>query len=130
MNSGFESRPATSTPEAVVAEPAIEEVGAHQFRNHFGYYLDRAAAGNEVLVHRRGHPCARFVPRRLGAECVAFVWPVLVVALVEPRSGASVVQCLPVPALFESPETATQVGVFPPSCRRQLHSRQALPAQL
>lgn len=56
------SNPLSSTPEAAVAEPAVEEVGAHLFRNHFGYYLDRAAAGNEVLVHRRGHPCARLCP--------------------------------------------------------------------
>jgi prevent-host-death family protein len=56
------SNPLSSTPEAVVAEPAIEEVGAHQFRNHFGYYLDRAAAGNEVLVRRRGRPYARLCP--------------------------------------------------------------------
>lgn len=56
------SNPLSSTPEVAVEAPAVEEVGAHQFRNHFGYYLDRVAAGNEVLVHRRGHPCARLRP--------------------------------------------------------------------
>jgi len=28
-------------------------VGAHQFRNHFGYYLERAAGG-EIRVSRYG----------------------------------------------------------------------------
>jgi prevent-host-death family protein len=37
-------------------------VGAHQFRNHFGYYLDRASSGTEVLVRRRGQPHARLCP--------------------------------------------------------------------
>ena len=26
-----------------------EQVGAHQFRNHFGWYMERAAAGEEIL---------------------------------------------------------------------------------
>ncbi len=29
-------------------------MGAHQFRNHFGYYLERAAAGDEIRVSRHG----------------------------------------------------------------------------
>ncbi|MBA3838890.1 MAG: type II toxin-antitoxin system prevent-host-death family antitoxin [Thermoleophilaceae bacterium] len=37
-------------------------VGAHEFRNHFGYHLDRAAAGEELLVTRRGRPYARLSP--------------------------------------------------------------------
>jgi prevent-host-death family protein len=41
---------------------SVEEVGAHQFRNHFGYYLERAAAGGEVLISRRGKPHARLCP--------------------------------------------------------------------
>jgi prevent-host-death family protein len=56
------SNPLSSTSEASAAAPAVEEVGAHQFRNHFGYYLERAAAGNEVLVSRRGKPHARLCP--------------------------------------------------------------------
>jgi prevent-host-death family protein len=40
----------------------VEEVGAHRFRNHFGYYMERAAAGTEVLVRRRGRPYARLGP--------------------------------------------------------------------
>ena len=55
------SIPLSSTPEAG-ADPAVEEVGAHLFRNRFGYYLERAAAGTEVRVSRRGRPCARLCP--------------------------------------------------------------------
>jgi prevent-host-death family protein len=42
--------------------PSTTEVGSHQFRNHFGYYLERAAAGDEILVRRHGRPYARLVP--------------------------------------------------------------------
>jgi prevent-host-death family protein len=49
------SSPLSSTPAAV-------DVGCHQFRNHFGYYLERAAAGAEVRISRRGRPYARLVP--------------------------------------------------------------------
>jgi prevent-host-death family protein len=38
------------------------EVGAHEFRNHFGWYMERAAAGEEILVTRRGRPYARLAP--------------------------------------------------------------------
>jgi prevent-host-death family protein len=37
-------------------------VGANQFRNHFGYYLEQAAEGHEVLVSRRGKPYVRLIP--------------------------------------------------------------------
>jgi prevent-host-death family protein len=37
-------------------------VGCHEFRNHFGYYLDRASAGDEIRISRRGRPYARLVP--------------------------------------------------------------------
>jgi prevent-host-death family protein len=49
------SSPASSTPTAV-------DVGCHEFRNHFGYYLERAAAGEEIRISRRGRPYARLVP--------------------------------------------------------------------
>ena len=45
------SSPASSTPPV-----ATDHVGAHEFRNHFGHYLERAAAGEEVRVSRRGRP--------------------------------------------------------------------------
>ena len=46
---------ATSSPEAL-------NVGANQFRNHFGYYLEKAGEGHEVLVSRRGRPYVRLTP--------------------------------------------------------------------
>ncbi|HSK50973.1 MAG TPA: type II toxin-antitoxin system prevent-host-death family antitoxin [Solirubrobacterales bacterium] len=42
---------------------ATEEVGAHEFRNRFGLYMERAAAGTEVLVNRRGRPSVRLGPQ-------------------------------------------------------------------
>jgi prevent-host-death family protein len=55
------------TPEAAGSSPASStpsqtEVGCHEFRNHFGFYLERAAAGDEILVRRRGRAFARLVP--------------------------------------------------------------------
>jgi prevent-host-death family protein len=49
------SSPPSSTPREV-------EVGCHIFRNHFGYYLERAAAGDQILIRRHGRPYARLVP--------------------------------------------------------------------
>jgi prevent-host-death family protein len=45
-------------------ESPFEEVGAHKFRNHFGYYAERAAAGTEILVSRRGKPHVYLGPAR------------------------------------------------------------------
>jgi prevent-host-death family protein len=56
------SNPLSSTPREADPEPTVEQVGAHEFRNHFGYYLERAAAGGEVLISRRGKPHARLGP--------------------------------------------------------------------
>ena len=36
--------------------PTHHTVGSHQFRNHFGYWMERAVAGDEVLVTHRGLP--------------------------------------------------------------------------
>lgn len=49
------SSPLSSTPSTV-------DVGCHEFRNHFGYYLERAAAGDEIRISRRGRPYVRLVP--------------------------------------------------------------------
>jgi prevent-host-death family protein len=38
------------------------DVGSSDFRNRFGYYLERAAAGDEICVSRHGRPYARLVP--------------------------------------------------------------------
>jgi prevent-host-death family protein len=53
------SNPSSSTDARTV------EVGAHLFRNHFGYYMERAAAGTEILIRRRGKPYARLGPAAL-----------------------------------------------------------------
>jgi prevent-host-death family protein len=58
------SIPLSSTPTTDTA-PASEEVGAHEFRNHFGYYMERAASGAEILIRRRGKPYARLGPATL-----------------------------------------------------------------
>ena len=55
---GFESPQLHSSP----LPPEVLRVGAHEFRNHFGYYLERAADGHEVLVSRRGRPHVRLLP--------------------------------------------------------------------
>ncbi len=55
------SSPLSSTHDGVV-EPPVESVGAHEFRNRFGLYLERAAGGREVLISRRGRPYARLCP--------------------------------------------------------------------
>lgn len=57
------SNPLSSTPQEEAA-PAAERVGAHQFRNHFGHYMEQAARGTEVLVSKRGRPFVRM----LGAQ--------------------------------------------------------------
>ncbi|HEX2127872.1 MAG TPA: type II toxin-antitoxin system prevent-host-death family antitoxin [Solirubrobacterales bacterium] len=36
-----------------------ETVGAHEFRNRFGWYMQRAAAGETFNVTRRGKPYVR-----------------------------------------------------------------------
>jgi hypothetical protein len=64
------SNPSSSIPSDEAA-PAFEEVGAHQFRNHFGYYMERAAAGAEILVRRRGRLYARLGPPDLNPTPVA-----------------------------------------------------------
>ena len=38
------------------------EVGAHEFRNHFGWYMQRATAGETFLVKRRGKPYVKLGP--------------------------------------------------------------------
>ena len=54
------SNPLSSTPQAETA-PIVESVGAHEFRNHFGYYMEQAAGGTEVLVSKRGRPFVRLL---------------------------------------------------------------------
>jgi prevent-host-death family protein len=65
------SSPLSSTREGLEVSRLPEEVGAHQFRNHFGYYLERAAGGAEILVSRRGRPFARLGPPDLNLGAAA-----------------------------------------------------------
>jgi prevent-host-death family protein len=61
---------AGSSPASSTSPPETLNVGCHEFRNHFGWYLERAADGHEVLVSRRGRPYVRLVsvePRLLAA---------------------------------------------------------------
>jgi prevent-host-death family protein len=44
------------------AAPDLVSVGAHDFRNCFGYYLERPAGGAEITVSRHGRPYAPLVP--------------------------------------------------------------------
>jgi len=37
-------------------------IGAHGFRNRFGWYMERALAGESILVTRRGRPALRLLP--------------------------------------------------------------------
>ncbi len=37
-------------------------IGSHEFRNRFGWYLERTAAGERFAITRRGKPYARLVP--------------------------------------------------------------------
>jgi prevent-host-death family protein len=63
------SSPLSSTPSHSAPEPL--QVGANQFRNHFGYYLEQAGEGHEVLVSRRGRPYVRLTPVEPRLELVA-----------------------------------------------------------
>ncbi len=51
------SSPTSSTPDG----DRSTVVGAHELRNRFGWYLERAAAGEEIRVTRRGRPSVRLI---------------------------------------------------------------------
>ena len=55
------SNPLSSISEERVAHNVVVNVGAHQFRNHFGHYMEQAAGGAEVLVSRHGRPFVRLL---------------------------------------------------------------------
>ena len=54
------SSPLSSTSRRQASRP--DEIGAHRFREHLGYYLERAAAGESVVVTRRGKPLVQLLP--------------------------------------------------------------------
>ena len=45
-----------SNPPSSTQDAAPETIGAHLFRNHFGWYAQRAAAGETFHITRRGKP--------------------------------------------------------------------------
>jgi len=53
-----------SSPPSSTRVPESEPltVGAHQFRNRFGYYMEQAAGGREIVVKRHGRPFVRISP--------------------------------------------------------------------
>ena len=54
------SSPLSSTSSA--GPPNVTRTGSNEFRNHFGYYMERAAAGDEIHISRHGRPFARLMP--------------------------------------------------------------------
>jgi prevent-host-death family protein len=50
-----------SSPLSSTNEVRSFDVGAHEFRNRFGWYMERAAAGEEIRVSRRGRPYVRLL---------------------------------------------------------------------
>jgi prevent-host-death family protein len=55
------SSPAGSTPQSD-GDGMEVTVGAHEFRNQFGYWMERAAGGDEILITRRSRRYARLSP--------------------------------------------------------------------
>jgi prevent-host-death family protein len=53
------SNPTSSTPPD---RRGVVHTGSNEFRNHFGYYLERAAAGTEIHISRHGKSFARLMP--------------------------------------------------------------------
>ena len=56
VGQGFESPQLHSSPVGAIP------VGSNIFRNHVGYWLERAAAGEEILVTYREKPRVRLGP--------------------------------------------------------------------
>lgn len=56
------SSPLSSTSVAASTDDAATVMGSHEFRNRFGHHLERAAAGESLLITRHGTPLARLGP--------------------------------------------------------------------
>ena len=52
------SSPLSSTPSVAAGERVV---GAHEFRNQFGYFMERVELGEKVVVTRRGKAIVRLV---------------------------------------------------------------------
>jgi prevent-host-death family protein len=53
---------AGSSPASSTQDLGCIQVGSNKFRNRFGYYLERAAAGDEIHISRHNRPFARLLP--------------------------------------------------------------------
>lgn len=51
-----------SNPPSSTSLADSATIGSHEFRNRFGYHLERAAAGSSVVITRHGRPFARLGP--------------------------------------------------------------------
>jgi prevent-host-death family protein len=56
---GIRKAGGSNPPSSTLADGSQTVVGAHEFRNRFGWYMERAAAGESILVTRRGKPQLR-----------------------------------------------------------------------
>jgi hypothetical protein len=45
-----------SSPVSSISDDSAVVIGAHEFRERFGYWMDRAAAGDGLIVTRHGKP--------------------------------------------------------------------------
>jgi prevent-host-death family protein len=43
-------------------DPKLDKVNVHEAKTHFSKLLDRAHAGEEIIVHKSGRPYARLGP--------------------------------------------------------------------
>lgn len=64
------------------------EVGAHEYRNHFGWYMERAAAGETFLITRRGKPYAELSSPQ-GQLDLPVCEPAEVVPIARTKAGGS-----------------------------------------
>ena len=55
------SSPLSSTPSLTE-----QVIGAHELRERFGYWMDRAAAGEDIVVTRHGRPLVRLIAASAG----------------------------------------------------------------
>ena len=59
----------SSPASSISANPKV--VGANRFRNHFGRYMERAAAGGVFQVTRHGKPFVRITPAELQLDAIS-----------------------------------------------------------
>jgi prevent-host-death family protein len=93
-------------------------VGAHELRNRFGWYLERAAAGEEIRVTRRGRPSVRLI-----GEAPVVLSPQMAGSVAPPLASTvrSTARTLPCPSSRRRPLRRTEnqrLGTGRPLCAR------------